>query len=268
MATQVLAVNSLLFTGQISPDDVSFLFVVAEEVGGLGMRLANDLRLRPRAVIFGEPTEGKLVSGHKGITVAEIRAKGRAAHSGYPWLGLSATEVLVAALERLRHLGGHLPQCDKYGNTTLNIGLIQGGAALNVVSESASAGVVVRIAAGSPAEIQAAIINTVHDAVAPFLTLEMKPSDVVEVDFPFAGHGPIDLNADVPNFDTMTVNYGSDIPWFEKTVENQRRYLYGPGSIFVAHTEHEALSEDDLFRAVEDYKRIVVHAVQKVKEEM
>jgi acetylornithine deacetylase len=267
VAAQVLAVNHLLSTSQIAPEDVSMLFVVGEEVGGAGMQLANDLQLRPRAVIFGEPTEGKLVAGHKGIIVVQIRTMGRAAHSGYPWLGLSATDVLVAAAASLQTLGDSLPQSPKYGKTTLNLGLLNGGVALNVVPESASAGLAVRIAAGSPAEIESAITTTVHNAVAPFLTSSMKLSDVVQVEFRGVGYGPIDLDADVPGFEVMTVNYGSDIPWLKKTVPNQKRYLYGPGSIFVAHTDHESLTEKELYGAAKGYERIVLHALEQMKRE-
>ncbi|EME82928.1 uncharacterized protein MYCFIDRAFT_188143 [Pseudocercospora fijiensis CIRAD86] len=261
VAAQVLAVNKLLATSQISPSDVSMLFVVGEEVGGVGMKFANNLQLRPRVVVFGEPTEGRLVAGHKGIIVAHIHAKGQAAHSGYPWLGRSATAILVAAVARLRHLGDHLPQSEKYGKTTINLGLIEGGVALGVVAESASAGLAVRIADGSPGDIQNAITHAVHEAVSPFLSSDMKASDVVELDFGSAGYGPIDLDSDVPGFDVMTVNYGTDIPWLRKTVPNQKRYLFGPGTIFVAHTDHESLTEADLLGAATGYERIVLHAL-------
>ncbi|KAK5715162.1 hypothetical protein LTR15_010579 [Elasticomyces elasticus] len=267
VAAQVLAVNSLISNSQISPSDVSLLYVVGEEVGGVGMQLANDLHLRPQAIIFGEPTEGRLVAGHKGILVVHIRTKGRAAHSGYPWLGLSATDILVSAAARLRLLGESLPQSEKYGKTTFNLGLLSGGVALGVVAENASAGLAVRIAAGSPTEIQSAITTAVHEAVAPFITGDTKPADVLELDFSGPGYAPIDLDSDVPGFEVMTVNYGSDIPWLKKTVVDQQRYLYGPGTIFVAHTDHESLTEDELFGSVKGYEQIVLHALRRVDEQ-
>lgn len=266
VAAQVLAVNSLLASAQISPSDVSLLFVAGEEVGGVGMQLANDLKLSPRAVIFGEPTECKLVAGHKGILVVQIHAKGRAAHSGYPWLGRSATDILVAAAAEIRKLEATLPQSPKYGRTTFNLGLINGGSALGVVADSAHAGLAVRIASGSPADIQTAILDCVRDAVAPFMTGNMDLSDIVELDFSASGYGPTDLDADVSGFDVTTVNYGCDIPWFKRTVKNQRRYLFGPGTIFVAHTDHEALSERDLTEGQAGYERIVLHALQTMDE--
>lgn len=266
VAAQVLAANNLVATSQINPSDISLLFVVGEEVGGVGMQLANDLHLRPRAIIFGEPTQGKLVAGHKGIAVVNIHIKGRAAHSGYPWLGLSATDILVAAVAELRLLGDRLPQSEKYGKTTLNLGLLNGGVALGVVAESASAGIAIRIATGTPAEIEAEVASTVHNAIAPFLTADMKVTDVVEIEFTGTGYSPIDLSSDVPGFEAMTVNYGTDIPWLKKTVADQRRYLYGPGTIFVAHTDHEALTEDELLGATKGYEQIVLHELRTLKE--
>lgn len=227
------------------------------------MRKANDLNLKPQTIIFGEPTEGELVAGHKGNLGLKIKAKGKAAHSGYPWLGRSANEVLTRALAALMELGPNLPKSDKYGVTTINIGTMEGGVAGNVVAESASANIAIRIAAGSPGEIQREIIKAIHVAIETFLDNGMKPEDVIDLDFTSRGYGPIDIDADVPGFDTITVNYGTDIPWLEKTVEGQKRYLYGPGSILVAHSDHEALTEDELFDAVDGYQKIILHALGK-----
>jgi acetylornithine deacetylase len=82
-----------------------------------------------------------------------LNAFGKAAHSGYPWLGRSANEVLVQALSALMQLSLELPKSDKYGSTTINIGKIEGGVAGNVVAQNASAQIAIRIAAGTPDEI-------------------------------------------------------------------------------------------------------------------
>ncbi len=227
------------------------------------MRKANELDLKPKVVVFGEPTEGKLVSGHKGNLGMKIYARGKASHSGYPWLGRSANEVLVRALAALMELGPNLPKSDKYGVTTINIGRMEGGVAANVVPESASANVAIRIAAGDPEMIEREITKAVHLAVQSFLDDGMAPEDVIDLDFGGKGYGPIDLDTDIPGFDTLTVNYGTDVPWLEKTVEGQKRYLYGPGSILVAHSDHEALTEEQLFGSVKGYERIILHALGK-----
>ena len=60
-------------------------------------------------------------------------------------------------------------------------------------------------------------------------------------------------------FETISVNFGTDIPNLKG---KHKRYLYGPGSILVAHSDHEHLRASDLLAAVEGYKRIVMSALE------
>jgi hypothetical protein len=57
-----------------------------------------------------------------------------------------------------------------------------------------------------------------------------------------------------PGFETTPVSYGTDIPHLHG---NHKRYLYGPGSILVAHSDSESLAIQDLQAAVKGYKRLV-----------
>lgn len=225
------------------------------------MRAANDLNLKPKTIIFGEPTEGKLASGHKGMLGFKLRAKGKAAHSGYPWLGLSANEVMVTALAALMELGQNLPIDEKFGVTTINLGKIQGGVAHNVVAESAEALVAIRIAQGTPAFMKDEVSKTINTAIAKFLEDKQKPADILDIEFTSEGYSPVNIDADVPGFDSITVNYGTDIPNLKKTVDGQKRYLYGPGTILVAHSDHEAITEDQLKGAVGGYEKLILHAL-------
>lgn len=183
VASQIIALEELLAAGTLDEGDVALLFVVGEEVGGDGMKKANDLGLSWETVIFGEPTELKLASGHKGITGLEIVAKGKAGHSGYPELGKSATAMLVPALNLL--LNAELPYSEKYGNSTLNIGKIEGGVAANVIAEDASAKVSVRLADGTPAVIEKIILETLLNA-----------DEELDVSF-HEGYGPVYIDSDV-----------------------------------------------------------------------
>ena len=149
----------MIANGEISPNDVSLLFVVGEETGGDGMRRVNDLGMTWQTVIFGEPTELKLATGHKGILIFTVKAHGKAGHSGYPWLGQNANDMLVSALVALQSLD--LPKSDLYGNSTLNIGRISGGSAANVIAEEAYAMIGIRIAAGGPESIRKLLSDTV-----------------------------------------------------------------------------------------------------------
>jgi acetylornithine deacetylase len=183
VATQIIAFEELSAAGKISEGDVALLFVVGEEQFGDGMMKANDLGLAWDTVIFGEPTELKLASGHKGITGVEIKAKGKAGHSGYPQLGKSANAMLIPALNAL--LNVKLPWSEKYGNTTLNIGRIEGGVAANVIAEDAKANVAIRIADGPPEMVQKIVLDAIQ-----------KGGEELDVSFS-NGYGPVFINSDV-----------------------------------------------------------------------
>lgn len=255
VAAQIIAVLALR---EHLRDDLSMLFVVGEETGGDGMRAFSSWSKRPQpnyeVVVFGEPTEGKLVCGHKGILSFTLRVKGKAAHSGYPWLGVSANDVLTEALGKLLELREKgLPWSEKYGNTTMNFGKIEGGVAANVVAETASAKIAVRLAAGTPKLVRGLITNALSD-------VKLRAGELggnLEIEWVSEGYPPVNIDCDIENFDTMTVNYGTDVPLL---AGDHRRYLYGPGSIFVAHSDHEALKKKELEQAVLDYRRIILEA--------
>lgn len=207
VAAQIIAYNELRAEGRIKSADVGLLFVVGEETGGDGMRTVNSLNLSWHAVIFGEPTEGKLATGHKGLFQFVVKAQGKAAHSGYPWLGQSANSILIPALAALEDLKSKLPSSEKYGETTLNIGMLRGGVAANVIAESAEAQVAVRLAAGTPAEVEKIVRDAVENATRGIV----DEHGSIEVHNTAPGYGPVDLDHDIEGFETITVNYGTDV---------------------------------------------------------
>jgi len=195
VAAQIVAVLELLRARSISAEDVMLLFVVGEERGGDGMRFFSDTlaSLDPppkiKAGIFGEPTEGKLACGHKGFFGCTITAHGKAAHSGYPWLGKSANEILMRALIKI--LDTDLGSSEEFGNTTVNVGLIEGGVALNVVPEKAVAGIVGRVAIGPELEGGKIVTQRVLDI------LSSVDKDAFEAECP-SGFGVVKTACDVP----------------------------------------------------------------------
>jgi acetylornithine deacetylase len=154
IASQITAVEELFGDESIHEGDIGLLFVVGEERDGAGMKTASDLfqkdGLTWEAVIFGEPSEHKLVLGHKGGLVSEITAYGKAAHSSYPELGINANSMLIRVLTAIDAM--KLPGSEKLGDTTTNIGVIQGGVAMNIIPARASATVLTRLAFGTPEE--------------------------------------------------------------------------------------------------------------------
>ena len=262
VATQIKAVESLIASGDVKEGDVGLLFVVGEEITGDGMLAINDWGMTWEAVIFGEPTELKLASGHKGITSVKVKAHGKAGHSGYPELGRSANHMIIPALAKLLEV--EWPSSEKYGNTTCNIGRVEGGVAQNVIAEEAYALISIRIAAD----------KELVETKAREALLGATPD--LELEFGVGGYNPVPLDHDVdgefssiynfedPNitltgFDTIVVNYGTDVPHLHG---DHKKYLYGPGSILLAHSDHEHISIADLQEAVEGYKKLLLHALK------
>ncbi|KAH7134571.1 hypothetical protein B0J13DRAFT_560667 [Dactylonectria estremocensis] len=245
VATQIFAVQTLLQEDKIQEGDVGLLFVVGEERGGLGMRQVNELGLSWESVIFGEPTELKLARGHKGGLGFTITAKGKAGHSGYPETGTNAIDSLTRGLAALQRL--ELPWSEDFGNSTLNIGKIEGGVAGNVIPASAYAIGGVRVAAGTPDSLKNLIETTISES-----------DSNLQVEFTY-GIGPVPIDYDVEGFETVVLNYGTDIPSLKG---KHKRYLYGPGSILNAHSAHEYLTVSDLEEAVKGYQRLITHSLE------
>lgn len=148
LAAMVTALDALLVSGHLGPAQeraLGLLFVVGEEVDHSGMIRANDLGLAGlRYLVNGEPTESTMARGHKGGYKFDLETHGRAAHSGYPELGDSAIIPLIETALDLSRVA--LPVHPDLGPTTLNVGLIHGGVAANVVPDFATAEVMVRVA--------------------------------------------------------------------------------------------------------------------------
>ncbi|PLB52108.1 putative acetylornithine deacetylase, partial [Aspergillus steynii IBT 23096] len=251
---------------------LGLLLDVGEENSGVGMKTFSNSDLNPspstfHTIIFGEPTNLSLIAGHKGALGFRVVANGKAAHSGYPWLGKSAISAILPVLARLDALQtipaeeGGLLRSDILGNSTLNIGTVRGGVAKNVVPAFAEADIAIRLAAGTPDETRE-IMRKAVDYVT-------GGDGSVYADFETykGGFEPQHLDADVEGFEVITVNYGTDVPALEvherEDGSRVKRYLYGPGSFYVPHSSHEAITVGEIEEAVRGYKRLIEVAVER-----
>ena len=208
---------------------------MGEERDSLGAKVANDHAPSScRFLINGEPTENHIALASKGTLRVEATARGRMAHSAYPELGDSAIDKLIAALGRLRAMP--LPSDPDVGPCTLNVGLIEGGRAPNVIPDYAHADLLYRLV-GPTDELRKEILATAgHD---------------VEVTF------PLELSflrfRTVDGLPTMIAKFTTDIPRLTKWGEP---LLIGPGSIHVAHTDGEYIEKKQLHDAIDLYAKI------------
>jgi acetylornithine deacetylase len=215
---------------------VGLLFVVGEERDSLGAKVANEFAANRRKhackyLINGEPTENRIGLASKGTLRAEVMAIGRMAHSAYPELGESAIDKLISALTRLRAMP--LPRDAVIGPCTLNIGLIEGGRAPNVIPDSAHADLLYRLI-GPSNDLRRQILDTAGDQVKVEFPLEI----------PFLRLRTVD------GLPTMIAAFTTDIPALTNWGEP---LLIGPGSIHVAHTEGEFIEKQQLADAIELY---------------
>ena len=232
IAAMVAAAERLLVAGM---RNIGLLFVVGEERNSAGAIAAAATPRGSRFLINGEPTENHLALGSKGALRYEIIAHGKLAHSAYPELGHSAIHTLLDVLHDIRQIP--LPHDALLGQSTLNIGTIDGGRAPNVVADLAEAEIMFRTV-GDPAKTREAVLAATAqraEARAVFYTPALQL-------------------AKLDGLPTTVVAFTTDIPSFEGTWG--KPYLIGPGSIHVAHTAEEHIPKKQLAEAVDIYARM------------
>src|SRR5262249_38892777 len=208
---------------------VGLLLLVGEERDSLGARVANQNPRGSKFLINGEPTENRMAIASKGALRVELTATGNMAHSAYPELGDSAIDKLLKALARLQAM--KLPTDDQAGPCTLNIGLIEGGRAPNVIPDFARAQLLYRLV-GQSNELKQQIVGAVAGLAEADFVLEI----------------PFVRLESLAGFPGMVAAFTTDIPALANW---GKPLLFGPGSIHVAHTEGEYVPKRQLGEAVE-----------------
>ena len=231
VAAQIHAAERLRAQGETR---LGMLFVVGEERNSVGALAAN--RTPPGSGFFidGEPTENRLAVGSKGSLRAEIVTRGKAAHSAYPQAGESAILKLLDLLQEVRAM--ELPRDAVLGETTCNIGILEGGTKPNIIPDRARAEIMFR-------------------SVEPIDRLKARLEAVIhgraEIRYPFEVP-PVMMNV-AEGFETTVVAFTSDVPFLTQW---GKAYMMGPGSILDAHTDHERISKKQLLEGIDLYVRL------------
>jgi acetylornithine deacetylase len=239
MASMIWAAQELKKDGLT---EIGLLFIAGEETDSVGAKIANSLNVRSDFIVVGEPTENKLGAGHQGIIVMKIITKGKTAHSAYPQLGESAIEKLLDFLQKIRRLD--FAEDPAMGKTHINIGVIGGGEAANVVADSAWAELSIRSSLRSK-QILDHIKAQAHQKVEFAVLSQSEPQNLYTV----------------PGFDQVMLPYGTDIPYLYNF---GKPLLVGPGSPRVAHTENERIEKRQLAEAAEIYRDLSIKLIAKI----
>ncbi|MBI2377830.1 MAG: M20/M25/M40 family metallo-hydrolase [Deltaproteobacteria bacterium] len=227
-AAQWVAAERLRVLGQ---GRVAVLAVVGEETNSIGAKRAKELLPEARFLVDGEPTRLVMASAMKGVLGLRASATGVAGHSAYPERGRSAVHTLVRGLAHL--IDEALPGEPEFGATTVNVGLLAGGAAMNVIAPDARAEIMIRLACASD-EILRRVRATLTEEVEISIHTCAEPRRIYVPD----------------GFPSAPVSFGSDVPYLSAIGTT---LLVGPGSIHDAHTSHESIRKVELLEAVELY---------------
>ena len=230
-----------------------------EEVGCVGAKfLAETKAFRARRAIIGEPTCLRPVLAGKGYALSEIVVKGKEAHSAYPGQGHSAifdAARIVTTLERVsKTLATKKNRAFNPPFTTLNVGLIHGGTAKNIIPGECRITVEWRPVPGQPADWAAQLIR---EALAKLPRIDAA-FHVIRLDPPFEPSASNSLAAMVEQLAGTradAVPFGTEAAHLSRLVDEV--IVFGAGDMTVAHTEHEFVPVKEL-RACAQHLRTII----------
>ncbi len=242
---------------------VHFAFTYDEEVGCLGAQsLVRELRardIRPAMAIIGEPTDMKVIEGHKGCCEYTTRFTGLEGHGSMPDHGVNAAEYAVRYVGELLALRDDLihraPPHSRFDPpwSTINIGAINGGIAHNVIPGKAEVEWEMRPVQQSDADlVQSRLTEHVERVLLPAMRAVCPQADIrTETIAEVCGLEPMSENAarDLV-FGLIGANSADVVPFGTEAGLFQQMGLSvvvcGPGSIRQAHKPDEFVTLDQL----------------------
>ena len=244
---------------------LALVLTADEEVGCLGAkRLAEARPFRARHAVVGEPTSLRPMRAGKGYCLAEVTVRGREGHSAYPHLGASAimrAARLVTRIERVaEELKGLGHEAFDPPHTTVNVGLISGGAAKNIIAGECRFTLEWRPVPGQEPGLVAELVR--REAAA--LRAEDEDFDcevaVTRLD------GGAETRPDAPLVAALeeetgraagTISFGTEAPQLAELGADA--VVFGPGDIRVAHRTGEFVPASEL----RDCARILRRTIER-----
>ena len=242
---------------------IHFAFSYDEEIGCIGVRrlldMLKSLPFRPRFCIVGEPTMLQVVTAHKGKLGFRVTAHGLEAHSSLAPIGVNAIYMACDLIAEIRviqdDLAAHGARDGDYevAYTTLHVGKMAGGVAMNIVPNDASFDFEIRYL---PQDDKYAIVSRIKQAAedvakryrgvfagARFVFADLQSYPALDT--------PVD--SEVVNFvraltggnSTGKITFGTEGGLFQQEL-GIPAVVCGPGNIAVAHKPDEYVSEEQM----------------------
>jgi acetylornithine deacetylase/succinyl-diaminopimelate desuccinylase-like protein len=255
LAAYLHALSHILGSGKKLRRNVILAGVHNEEYSFAGSRELVAEGLQATFAVVGEPTSLKVVYAHKGICRFRIHTKGRSAHAALFWLGDNAVYRMAGVLKELEAYGQELLAHPKgeLGTSTLSVGRIAGGTAVNTVPSLCSIDVDYRLL---PGESSAAARDAIRARIS-----SANPEVVIEPPYMEAPgmHGTKDSKPCLAlatachqakwKTDFITAHYGTDGAII--SAAGIPTAVFGPGAIELAHTKAECVPVNEVELASE-----------------
>ena len=266
------------FLEQKLTSPVHFAFSFDEEVGCLGVRpliehIVENLP-KPKIVIVGEPTNMTVVNAHKSGYSFMTEVTGLEAHSSVTHLGVNSIMAASELIGELGRVGSEMMErVDQSGRfdppyTTVHVGTIEGGTALNIVPRCCSfhweyRGLPDQDDDEIPARFNGFAESTVlpkMQAVSDEARIETACVNAVPGLVPQDGSPAeaLALRLAQQN-DTFAVSYGTEAGLFQEA--GMPAVICGPGDILQAHKPNEFVTLEQVDRCEQFMRRLVKHLV-------
>jgi len=244
---------------------LALAFTADEEIGCLGAkRLADGRSFTARYAILGEPTSLQPMRAGKGYCLAEITVRGREAHSAYPQIGASAIFRAARLIERIEQIAEQLKADQRAAfdppYTTLNVGLIQGGSAKNIIAGECRFTLEWRAIPGQKSDYVLDLINqAIRDLEKQDMDFvcEIKASRADDSFETRADSELVQFLEETCGRPSGTVAFGTEAPSMIEL--GAEAIVFGPGDIRVAHRTGEFVPFDQLNNCV----RILSNAIER-----
>lgn len=246
-----------------------------EEVGCRGAPiLVSDLMQsgpRPAAAIVGEPTEMQIIDAHKGCYEYTTRLSGLAGHGSAPDLGVNAVQYAARYVTQLMEFGRLLerraPASSPYDppHTTINVGVVSGGTARNVVAGDCVVEWEMRPVARADADFVLAGVHAMEqEMIAEMRAVDPDAGIVTETEGAVDGLEKEEGSAAVAlarellgDRPTSVVSFGTEAGIFQAA--GVPTVVCGPGSIEMAHRPDEYIEISELEACLDMLANLQTH---------
>ncbi len=241
-------------------------FTADEEVGCFGAKQLVSAKIgKSKRAIVGEPTSLTPIRANKGYCLAEVEVGGKEGHSAYPETGASAIFRAARFLTRLESYSRALLRTEvdlefSPPSTTINVGVISGGKAKNIIPGSCKFTFEWRPIPNQPVEQVLRAAEQIRDACRaeePGFSLDIKPLRMDRGFATSAEHDLVQFLVEATGKQPQTVAFGTEGPQMVEL--GSAPVVFGPGDIQHAHQTGEFVPVDELQRCAEVLQKAILH---------